>query len=539
MTKRITRVHPLILFSAPLLFALFIFCNKQPAVTILPPEELYGQLFHDVQSNRTIFTDSKTFPDCTPEFHPETIRKKYAVLPSRSDSSLAQFVRDNFIIPAAAPVFTAESLSIHDHIRALWRILQRPPDERKSGTLIPLSRPYIVPGGRFREIYYWDSYFTMLGLREDSEFTIMQNMVDNFSYLIDTYGFIPNGNRTYYLSRSQPPFYSMMVSLLAECNGDRILGSYIPRIEKEYAFWMDGSDRLHDSITACKRVVHLPDGSILNRYWDDNAIPRAESYREDITTAEYAMQKGPRFDKKSVFRNLRAAAESGWDFSSRWLSRDKSGMFALFTIHTTDLIPIDLNSLLFKTEKMLCEYHENTGNTIKAETFRSAFENRRKAIYNYCWNSDSGYFYDYNFRNKKKSDVISVAGFYPFFFTMADSADAPRAADILRRHLLFPGGIAATVNATGQQWDKPNGWAPLQWISVTGLRNYGHTSLADTIADRWCHSNQKVYQTQLKMYEKYNVVDTTKESGGGEYPTQDGFGWTNGVYKALCAQQSK
>lgn len=523
--------------SFTILSSLFILCeNKQPSIVILPPDELYGQLFHDVQSNNNIFKDSKTFVDCVPKYHPDLIRKKYTDLKDHSDSSLFVFVKDNFTIPAEAPAYTADSTSIEKHINALWDVLKREPDKRVSGTLIPLPNPYIVPGGRFREVYYWDSYFTMLGLHKDGKYELMKNIADNFAWLIDTYGFIPNGNRTYYLSRSQPPFFSVMLSLFSRDSDYTAIKEYIPHLEKEHAFWMNGIGKLNDTCTAYRRVVLLPDGSILNRYWDDQAKPRSESYREDIKTADEALAADSSVSKEFIYRNLRAAAESGWDFSSRWLTPDENGVYHLRTIHTTDIIPVDLNSLLFNLESLLSSYYSNKFNTEQADIYRALCEKRKKALYKWCWNSDSGYFFDYNFKTAQQTGVISIAGFYPFFFRIADTADASAATEIVRHRLLFPGGIAATVNATGQQWDKPNGWAPLQWITVRGLRTYRQRGLADTIVARWCAMNRKVYAIDFKMCEKYNVVDTTKESGGGEYPTQDGFGWTNGVFRQLCSE---
>ena len=178
-------------------------------VKILSPEELYGQLFIDVQSNeKNILGDSKTFVDCVPKYEIETILGKYARLENKQDSAVIRnFLEENFIVPAYKPDYKTDSSSINEHISKVWSLLKREPDEITSGTLIPLKYPYIVPGGRFREIYYWDSYFTMLGLQADNQVELIQSMIDNFSGLIDEYGFMPNGNRTYYLSRSQPPYY--------------------------------------------------------------------------------------------------------------------------------------------------------------------------------------------------------------------------------------------------------------------------------------------------------------------------------------------
>src|SRR5690606_33034471 len=212
-----------------LLLFLFISCSavKEPAigneVIILPPEELYGNLFYEVQTNPEIFPDSKTFVDVIPKFSINEIRNNYELFEDKSTQSLRKFIDVHFIIPQETNTYHTDSSSINLHINKLWDVLIRPADKPVTGTLLPLPNPYIVPGGRFREIYYWDSYFTMLGLQEDGEVEIIRNMVDNFSYLIDKYGFIPNGNRSYYLSRSQPPFYSLMVGVLAEMEGEKIL----------------------------------------------------------------------------------------------------------------------------------------------------------------------------------------------------------------------------------------------------------------------------------------------------------------------------
>lgn len=502
-------------------------------VQILPPEELYGQLFYDVQSDPEVFEDSKTFVDAVPIYDVEVIKERYNELTDKSTTSLKAFVEDHFLIPDDFNQYETDSSSIKENITKLWDVLKRPADEEISGTLIPLPNPYIVPGGRFREIYYWDSYFTMLGLQEDGETETIRNMVDNFSWLIDNYGFIPNGNRTYYLSRSQPPFYAKMVELLAEIEGEEILVDYLPFLEKEYEFWMEGAEELSAERPAARRVVMLPDGEILNRYWDNKNTPRPESYREDVATAEEAISVFPNRSREDVYRNLRAAAESGWDFSSRWLSAEDGESFRLSSIHTTDILPVDLNSLLYNLEHTIARAYRLANNQEQAESFKQKYEARGRAIHKYFWNGREGYFMDYNFENKGHTGVSSLAGVYPLFFGIADAAQAELVSQNVRYVFLKPGGVATTPYATGEQWDAPNGWPPLQYITITGLRNYGHNELASTIKDRWLQLNTAVYKRTYKMLEKYNVEDITKRSGGGEYPTQDGFGWTNGVYQKL------
>ncbi|HTQ26592.1 MAG TPA: trehalase family glycosidase, partial [Puia sp.] len=232
---------------------------SQPA----PPDKIYGELFVDVQMQR-IFPDGKTFVDCIPKRKPADILYDYG-LQKGPNFNLKKFVEDNFEIPGS-PTDSYKTKAGEDvvtHIKNLWSVLKRNPDKEVEGSsLLPLPYPYIVPGGRFREIYYWDSYFTMLGLMESGETEMISNMVKNFAYLIDTYGHIPNGNRTYYLGRSQPPFFSAMVELLASIKGDSIYQNFLPEMEKEYQFWMDGADNIKPG-QVFHRVVKLKDGTVL------------------------------------------------------------------------------------------------------------------------------------------------------------------------------------------------------------------------------------------------------------------------------------
>ncbi|TXD94416.1 alpha,alpha-trehalase TreA [Gillisia hiemivivida] len=502
---------------------------------ILPPEELYGPLFYDVQSDKNIFEDSKTFVDAVPLYDVDVIKNKYADLKDKSSTSLREFVANNFELPSVSSMYVTDSSSINIHISKLWSVLKRPADKKVSGTLIPLPKPYIVPGGRFREVYYWDSYFTMLGLAEDNELETIENMIDNFSYLIDEKGFIPNGNRTYYLGRSQPPFYSLMVEILADNKSNSVYLEYLKPLEKEYNFWMKGNEEINSSKEDYLRVVMMPDGSILNRYWDNKNTPRPESYREDVATADKALSDFPKLKRDDIYRNLRAGAESGWDFSSRWLDK-VDGDYELSTIHTTDIIPVDLNSLLYNLEMTLSKAYLLEGDPVKSEIFSDKAQSRKEAILKYCWNAEKGFFMDYNFKNNSQTEVFSLAGIYPLFFNFAEENQAELVQEKIQEIFLKPGGLVTTPNHTGQQWDAPNGWAPLQWMAIKGLRNYGYTVLASEIKDRWIEINKGVYQKTFKMLEKYNVEDLSKESGGGEYPTQDGFGWTNGVFQKLSKE---
>src|SRR5438128_5885248 len=278
------------------------------------PAHGLGSLFQAVQLSG-IFPDSKTFVDARPLFPPSVIAARYDSAHTVAGFDIRAFVERQFQLPQPVGAGVAPGASrartMEDHIRALWPVLTRPPDSADArSSLIPLPHPYVVPGGRFREIYYWDSYFTMLGLVASGRTDLVRNMLDNFAYLVETIGHIPNGNRTYYLTRSQPPYFAAMVGLYATATDTTQALRYLDALVAEHAFWMDGAERLAPA-QAYARVVRLPDGSLLNRYWDDRAEPRPESYRPDYELA----QTVPEGQRDALYRNLRATAESGWDFS--------------------------------------------------------------------------------------------------------------------------------------------------------------------------------------------------------------------------------
>jgi alpha,alpha-trehalase len=487
-------------------------------------EILQHTLFEAVQLNK-VFPDGKTFADCLPKYSFEEINSKYIQQKDQSGFSLKKFVLENFDLPVPHSNGYSSDLtkSVEENIETLWNVLTRQPD-KGTGTLIPLPHPYIVPGGRFGEIYYWDSYFTMLGLKASGKNEMLENMVKNFSYLIETTGYIPNGNRTYFLGRSQPPFYSLMIKLLADIKGDEILPAYLPYLEREYKFWMKGVDGLNEKNNASHHVVKMPDGEILNRYWDENDTPRPESYREDVELSHQSSQGSGK-----LFRNLRAGAESGWDFSCRWFK----DIHSFESIHTIDIVPIDLNCLLLHLEQTIAEAYQLKKDTDTAKTYEALAGKRKLAIQQYCWNGDKGFYFDYDIQQGYQKELGTIAAASPLFFNIATGEQANSVASVIKNKFLKPGGVVATLETTGQQWDSPNGWAPLQWIAITGLENYGHTGLAKSIARRWIQLNKEVFKRTGKLMEKYNVINTQAEAGGGEYAGQDGFGWTNGVLLAL------
>jgi alpha,alpha-trehalase len=444
--------------------------------------------------------------------------------------------------------------SLEAYIDSVWGVLRRDignlSPEMFTGTLIPLRYPYVAAGGRFDEVYYWDGYFTGEGLVLSGGLDLFHCMVKNYASFIRRFGFIPNGNRQYYRTRSQPPFFYLMIDLLGRMKGYEFLKSaridvggepvaYFDVVEEEYLFWMDRTRDIRG------RMVTLPDGSVLNRYWDhfwDDKLnppvqPRPEAYHEDI--GHYAdTVEGT--DAATFFRHIRAAAESGWDFSSRWFRPDPVGWDGgirrgLPTIRTTDVVPVDLNALLYGLERKLFEW---TGDP----AYEAVAERRKKALLKHFWNDELGWFFDYCIADghRGQTDVWSLAGAFPLFTRMldpvADKEKVERLVQTIRGRFLRAGGVVTSLMNTGEQWDYPNGWAPLQWVVIRGLLNYGHTELALEIAKRFVGCVGRTYEKEGRVMEKYNVCEPEAAAGGGEYAVQHGFGWTNGVVKALIVE---
>jgi alpha,alpha-trehalase len=507
--------------------------HAQPSpVEPTPPSELYGELYRAVEL-AGVFPDSKTFADMIPNVSPKQIVADYGTARGPANFDLHSFVASHFSAPprGESTYVSDPNQTVVAHVDTLWNVLRRQPDTVVSrwSSLLPLPAPYIVPGGRFDEVYYWDSYFVMLGLEQSGRHDLAVDELNNFAALIDRYGHIPNGNRTYYLSRSQPPFFAEMVALIAEKDGDRVYLRYLPELKAEYQYWMDGSDKLAPG-HAYRHLVRLPDGTLLNRYWDDRAVPRDESYREDVETAEQTPQR----NAADLWRNLRAGGETGWDFSSRWLADDRT----LSSIDVTSLVPADLNALLYVLERTLAKAYRVKGDAAHAENMETRARGRADALRRVLWDPRLDAFGDYNFVTRKLTHRLTAATVYPLFAGIATRDEARKVSASIKRGLLRPGGMATTQVHSGQQWDEPNGWAPLQYLAVAGLRRYGEDELARTIATRWIRTNVDYYVRTGKLVEKYDVsVNAAKASAtGGEYPLQDGFGWTNGVLVALLAR---
>ncbi|MFY9227959.1 MAG: alpha,alpha-trehalase TreF [Candidatus Microsaccharimonas sp.] len=493
------------------------------------PDELLGELFNDVQSQQ-IYSDGKTFVDLVPRTRVRSIQEEYKLLKKDPHFDLRDFIGRHFYdlsttVHKKDPFVVKPKEPIAEHIDRLWTHLERR-NRIDRGSLIALPHAYIVPGGRFSEQFYWDSYFIMIGLAAEGKWKQVEDIVKNCAHMIRKYGYIPTANRTYFLSRSQPPFFVMMVRLLAQHKGKRILREYLPLLLQEYRFWMKGSLRLkEEEHFAYRRVAQLPSGVLVNRYYDNKVTPRPESLREDKETALGSESRVA----DRMFLHLRAAAESGWDFSSRWF-KDPGD---IKTIHTADIIPIDLNSLLYALEETIADAYRTLFHPLMVRRYRKRAAHRKEAINTYLWSEPENFYMDYNFHTRKRTGVLSLAAVFPLYAGIATNEQAQAVAERLKKDFLKEGGLVTTLIENGQQWDSPNGWAPLQWVAVEGLRRYGYDELADEITKRWTKLVEKVYKHSHKLVEKYNVVGGDGLGSGGEYLLQDGFGWTNGVYIAM------
>ena len=497
---------------------LLLFDEK--AVDEMDPADLYGDLFRRVQTAR-LFKDSKTFVDMEPRFHPSHIMTEYLTKTPQSRADLREFVEANFLpleIINLTAFHSTGAQNPAEYIRRLWPLLTRPPTGAPApgSSLIEINTQYVAPGGRFRELYYWDSYFTQLGLLADQQTATADAMVRIFSGQLKRYGRIHNGNRDYYRDRSQPPFFAAMVSLWQDRYSARSAAQFLPAMITEHHFWMGGP-----------RAIPVENG-VLNRYWNDQAKPRSEAFHEDVELAELASRELGRAHE-DVYRDLGAGAESGWDFSTRWFA--DPGNFA--TIQTTALLPVDLNSLMWNLENKIAELSRAHGDAKTALRFQQLADRRARMIRENFYDVKTGTFRDINWRTGKLSPEITLAMVAPLFFGIATNEQAQKVLDVLERDFLKTGGLKTTLRESGQQWDGRKGWAPLQWMAYVSAIRYQRFALAEKIRTRWLHANDVMFALTGEMKEKYDVENLTAIAGGGEYEPQFGFGWSNGVYKAF------
>lgn len=484
--------------------------------------QIEGELFQAVVEAH-LFEDSKVFVDAIPKREPVQILREYRDKRRMKGFSLKKFILENFVLPEVVEILPRKDVDMFEYIDLSWDLFLKEFKPVSDATWLSLPEKQLVPGGRFRECYYWDNYFVMEGLFVSKREDLIEKLLKNFAYMIDKYGFIPNGNRLYYLTRSQQPYFSLMLSALFREGREKLALSYYPQLLKEYDFWMRGQELLGEDSSVHHRVVLL-EGFVLNRYYDETNHPRPESYREDLQLFKKATQE----QGLDLYRNIKAACESGWDFSSRWCREPCQ----LESICTTELLPLDLNCLIYHMELLLYQFGDQLGHE-KTCHFKKLAEKRKEVILNYFWDKKRKYFFDYDFRKKRRTECYSLAAVMPLFMKIATPSQASEVAKYLEEHLLLEGGFVTTSVRSGMQWDYPYGWAPLQFLAYIGLKNYGFDELANRAARAFIMTCQKNYHSYGKLFEKYNLENVFERKTVGEYSLQEGFGWTNGILKVF------
>ncbi|NGX58084.1 MAG: Periplasmic trehalase [Chlamydiae bacterium] len=393
--------------------------------------------------------------------------------------------------------------------------------------LLYLPKPYITPGGRFNEMYGWDSYFILLGLLEEGDVSMAQNIVDNQLYQVEHYGHVLNSNRSYHLTRSHPPFLSQMVLMVYGKNIEQLREAY-PILKKYYQFW-----------TSHPR--HIPQYH-LARYYDNATGPAIEVLSSEINhlgenhfdRVEDLIAQGKlevsntHFDselKEMYYLDDRAMRESGFDVSC---------CFGPYGIETTYQLPVCLNTLIYLMEKDLKEIAKTLNLRDEKKKWKQLAKHRKKMINHLLWSEERGLYFPYNFHKKSHYPYPFLTTFYPLW---AGIASREQAAAVVNNLPLFErkGGLTTSTTQTGCQWDSPYGWAPLQWIAVSGLARYGYVAEARRISDKFCGLVEQEFAKHGHMYEKYDVIecDSDVHLDYGYESNEHGFGWTNAVYLLL------
>lgn len=472
----------------------------------------------------------------------------------RSNAQLAQAAPDPKFKPMADgrwPVYVSQRENIRQIEQSLRsqmpaeefakiELRQLPDDTsqiREHG-LLYLPYPYVVPGGRFNEMYGWDSYFTQVGLVRDGEMSLAKNMVDNFVYQIDHYGRILNANRTYYLSRSQPPFLTQMILNVYRKQPDKAwLRSTIPAVEKYYRFWIEEPHLTRE--TGLSRYFDLGNGpapEVLSGERDDQGRDHydlVKDYYRKHDVKDYEL--GQYYDKEKdqltdlFYKGDRSMRESGFDPSNRF------GPFNIDIIHYD---PVCLNSLLYLMETDTAEILRTLGNDSQARIWTNRAQQRRQTVNRLMWDEKDGLYYDYNFSEKRLRRYPFITTFYPLWVGIADKRQAARIVASL--HLFErPGGLLTSTHVSGSQWDAPFGWAPTEMIAIEGLRRYGYNRDADRITANLLSLILKEFIQHNTIVEKYDVERRESEVSAGlkfGYKSNEiGFGWTNGAFLELYA----
>jgi alpha,alpha-trehalase len=426
-------------------------------------------------------------------------------------------------------------------VRQLPIVIERPgqidPNEIDPAGLLYLEEPYVVPGGRFNEMYGWDSYFIILGLLRDGKIDLARGMVENFFFEIEHYGTVLNANRTYYLSRSQPPFLTSMILAVydQQTGAGRENRTWLAKAyeyaAKDYGAWT--------------RAPHLAGSTGLSRYYDFGSGPAPESLKDDPgyyrqvaafflkhpdLGRDYLVRSNPQEPagaplSADYYKGDRAMRESGFDITFRF------GPYGAATHHYA---PVCLNSLLYKTEEDLARMSGILGREDDRARWLERAADRQARIRNYLWDPERGLYFDYDFTKQSRSSYEYATTFYPLWAGVARPDEARAVSRNLGR-FEQPGGLVMSSHSSGVQWDYPYAWAPVEWLAVRGLRRYGYTEEANRISYKFLSMVAENFRCDGTIREKYNGVLRSSEIQvtAGYKPNVVGFGWTNGVFLDL------
>lgn len=521
-----------------------------------------SQLLHQVQMKR-VFPDSKTFVDLQMKQDEATTLAAFDKLMNETNDptkeQLQAFVDEYFVSGAELEDWTPTDYStdpaflagIRDEklrkfgrdINNIWPILGRKIkpfvfDQPNQHSLIPVTHPFIVPGGRFKEIYYWDTYWIIEGLLISGMRDTAKGMIENLIELLNKLGHIPNGSRWYYQERSQPPLLAAMVSLyFRETKDIKFLKDNIGYLEKELEYWLQTQIVTFDKDEKTFTLL---------RYDSPSEGPRPESYFEDYRDGQNFTTAARRTE---FYIDIKSGAESGWDFSSRWfINENGDNTGHLLHIHTREIIPVDLNAIFANALQNVAFFQARLGNLRKFVHWSFLAKQWRSTIEESLWDEKDGIWYDYDMLNHKPRRYFYPSNVAPLWMGAVDKKKVKKHSARVLEYLKlshgldFPGGVPSSLINSGEQWDFPNAWPPLVSIVVNALEALGSAEAKDTafkVAQTWVLACLKGFEENKQMFEKYDAEQAGKFGGGGEYNVQEGFGWSNGVVLEFLAKYGR
>lgn len=548
VTKNSSKMHAKFALIAAILCG-FALARKRSCSS---PIYCEGELLHLVQTAK-IFNDSKTFVDMALK-HPvnktlenfDVFMRKTNYHPTQNE--IREFVYKNFQMVGEIEDFyprdwRAEPRIVREvedpkirafliKLIAIWpqltrKISQHVFDRPDTFSLIPVRNAFIIPGGRFKEFYYWDTYWILKGLLLTDMKETARGVIDNFFFMVRTYGFVPNGGRIYYLNRSQPPVLTLMMKDYIKYTNDfEYLRTNVGVLVQELQFWLK------------KRTVkYVINGEVfqLAHFDSESDTPRPESYLEDLETCSVHNSTESQLE---CYTDLKSGAESGWDYSSRWIFDENDNPDRdLSKIKTRRNLPVDLNSFLYKSFKCMHLFYTMLRQPADAKYWLDLADLWKYNIEQILYSTEDGMWFDYDAKQHKHRKYFAASNFAPLWAEAMDDDVRKMRGNLAVQYLKKYGildyyGVPSTLMSTGLQWDFPNAWSPYQNMIIFGLERSGDEEAQDTaklLAYRWVQSNIKAYDENKVMFEKYSAQASGTFGGGGEYHIQSGFGWTNGA----------